>query len=149
MRPTELIATRDREEELTFVTTNTSESLGHKHWVLGDYFDRYWVPILGPTASILLRWIIRETHKSPDGQLRLTTAYLASAIGRPKSARPVGRSIERLARFQTLEVVTASSPHVIAAKTHLTQLSSKALNKLHPDIQIQHDQETRALVGQR
>lgn len=65
------------------------------------YVEQFWLPLLGPTSTWLLRRFASEFETKPDG-FSLDASDLARSLGigtRGGSSGPFPRSVERLVRF--------------------------------------------------
>ena len=92
-------------------------------WPLGSSFvEEFWLPVMGPSAVAVLRWIDRRA----DQFGRTTTidlAELALAIGLGASTSkhsPIVRTLDRLVRFDAarIDVIDDDAP-VLSVFTHL------------------------------
>lgn len=75
------------------------ERLGHDPRSI--YVERYWLAILGPSATLLLRRLARDLEDVPDG-FEIQTADLAQELGlgsRGGKHSPFWRSVDRICRF--------------------------------------------------
>src|ERR1700733_9647794 len=78
------------------------------HDVRSAYVERCWLPILGPSTLLFLRFAVRLLDLSPDG-VELDTTDLARSLGlggRNGDGAPFRRVIDRAADFRVLAVDT-------------------------------------------
>ena len=68
---------------------------------LGPYVELFWLPVLGPSATLLLRRLASELRASPDGyDLELDVAARALGLGGVGGRRsPLRRAILRCTRY--------------------------------------------------
>ena len=86
------------------------------------YVERFWLPLLGPTSTWLLRRFAVEFDAQPDG-FSLDAADCARSIGignRGGRNGPFHRSVERCIRFG---VAREEEHGIIAVRTRIPPLS--------------------------
>ncbi len=128
--------THDPEDTLTVQVHNTGELVGHDHWVLGDYVDRFWTPVVGPTATILMRRVISDAKRESITQLNYTFSYLAWSIGRQRATGSISKS---LARLQAYRLVHINDYGIATFLTHLPSISPRSQARLHRVLLAEHD----------
>lgn len=104
------------------------------------YVERYWLGILGPTATWLVRRLAERLEAEPDG-FDLDLAALASELGvGHKGGRqaPFLRTLQRCARFGILEI----RPYGIRVRRRLPELSALQLERLPQHLRRAHEHET-------
>lgn len=112
------------------------DQLGHD--VRGRYVEHFWLSVLGPSATLLLRRLGEGLQTCPDGFV-IDLATTAVALGLKPGASPhapFGRSVMRLCRFQAALV---RSPTELAVRRHLPPLNRRQLERLPPDLADEHD----------
>ena len=103
------------------------------------YVERYWLGVLGPTATWLVRRLAERLDAEPDG-FELDLAGLASELGvGHKGGRqaPFLRTLERCARFGLLEI----RPYGIRVRRRLPALTALQVERLPPHLRQAHEQE--------
>ena len=65
---------------------------------LGEYTEMFWLPIIGPTATLALRRLCRWTDESPNG-FRVTRENLAVTLGLGKATSRNSSLIRTLVRL--------------------------------------------------
>jgi hypothetical protein len=111
------------------------------------YVELFWLPVLGPSATWLLRRLVDELDRSPDG-VDVRCAELAGAlgIGGPQSRHaPLERTLGRCARFGML---TGGGPGVVRVRRRVAFLPRHLLARLPATLRIEHrrwDAETPAV----
>lgn len=101
------------------------------------YVERFWLPLLGPTSTWLLRRLAVEFDDQPDG-FSLDAADCARSIGignRGGRNGPFQRSIERCIRFG---VAREEDHGIIAVRTRIPPLSRAQARRLPRHLAGQH-----------
>jgi hypothetical protein len=98
------------------------------HDLRSAYVERYWLPVLGPSAVCLLRRIADSLDAHPDG-FDLDLAETAAALGLSGQARRVQRTCERLVAFN---VAQYQEEGVLAVRRALPNLPPGRVRKLPP-----------------
>lgn len=98
------------------------------HDLRSAYVERYWLPVLGPSAVWLLRRIADGFDAHPDG-FDLDLAEAAAALGLAGQARRVQRTCERLVAFN---VAQYREEGVLAVRRALPALPPGRVRKLPP-----------------
>ena len=93
------------------------------------YVERFWLPMLGPTSTWLLRRLAAEFDRQPDG-FSIDAADCARSIGignRGGHNGPFHRSIERCIRFG---LARQEEHGIIAVRTRIPPLSRQQTRRL-------------------
>lgn len=101
------------------------------------YVERFWLPLLGPTSTWLLRRLAVEFDEQPDG-FSLDAADCARSIGignRGGRNGPFQRSIERCIRFG---VAREEEHGIIAVRTRIPPLSRAQARRLPRHLAGEH-----------
>lgn len=111
------------------------DNLGHDP--RSPYVERYWLPILGPSATWLVRRLAGSLDERPDG-FELDPSEWAVELGlgmRGGRHSPFWRSIDRACRFG------AARRHgeVLAVRRRLPPLTSHQVERLPPGLRQRHD----------
>lgn len=103
----------------------------------GRYVEKYWLGILGPSATWLLRHISDELEASPAGFVMdlEETARRIGVNSRGKNS-PFVRALGRLVQF---EMAKFSPPHVLAVRPHVPSLSRRHIIRLSDHLRAQHE----------
>lgn len=95
------------------------------HDPLGEYAETHWLPVLGPSALLALRWISRELHRNPAGVV-VRHRDFAKALGlgaRLGSDAPSVRCLDRLCYFELARAdPEAKAWRGLAVRTHVPTL---------------------------
>lgn len=116
------------------------EAAGHDP--RSPYVERYWLGVLGPTATWLVRRLAERLEAEPDG-FDLDLPALAAELGvghRGGRHAPFLRTLERCARFGLLEI----RPHGIRVRRRLPDLSALQVDRLPPHLRQAHQRERGA-----
>ncbi|MDE0801922.1 MAG: hypothetical protein OSA99_01240 [Acidimicrobiales bacterium] len=101
------------------------------------YVERFWLPLLGPTSTWLLRRLASEFDDQPDG-FSIDAADCARSIGignRGGQNGPFHRSIERCIRFG---VARQEDHGIIAVRTKIPPLNRQQARRLPRHLAGQH-----------
>jgi hypothetical protein len=107
------------------------------HHVSSLYVEIFWLPVLGPSALLLLRRCALLTSRRPHGStvaLELLSASLGLGKGVSRNA-PLPRAIDRCIRFGAARRVTDNR---LAVRRMLGPLSRQHVARLHPTLQELH-----------
>jgi hypothetical protein len=107
------------------------------HPVRSEYVEQFWLGILGPTATWLLRRLVSGFDHYPDGY-ELNLPDTAAALGltfRTDKECPFLRAMERL----TLFGVAQSYSYGLAVRTRVPQLGTRNLQKLPQHLRDAHE----------
>jgi len=104
-----------------------------------DYVERYWLGVLGPSTTWLLRHLAAELSRRPDGfSLDLEDCARRLGVGmRGGRQSPFVRALGRLVQF---EMAQLQGPSTLAVRTKVPDLSRRHLLRLPESLQRQHDQ---------
>lgn len=101
------------------------------------YVERFWLGVLGPSTTWLVRRLAAAFDEAPDG-FTLPLGDTARSIGlgdRGGRHSPFLRSVNRMMQFEVATVVDAEE---IAVRRHLPPLSRRHLVRLSDDQQADH-----------
>ncbi len=110
------------------------ESAGHDP--RSRYVEQYWVAILGPSATLLLRRFAAGLERYPDGfEIDPTAWALELGLGvRGGKNGPFWRSLDRACRFGAAR----RHGNVIAVRNKLAPLTARQIERLPPHLQRAH-----------
>jgi hypothetical protein len=106
------------------------------------YTETYWLPVLGPSTTWLLRRFAAHLDDMPGG-VDLDTEELAKGLGlgeRSGPNAPFARTVKRCVDFQMAEWRDTS----LAVRRHLPPLARRHLRRLPESLQTRHALETQA-----
>jgi hypothetical protein len=108
------------------------------HDARSSYVERCWLPILGPSTLLFLRFAVACLDDSPDG-VTLQRNAVASALGlggRDGGCAPFERMLGRAADFR---IVRSPRAGVIEVRRHLLELSPRQLLRAPEIVRQAHD----------
>jgi hypothetical protein len=116
------------------------DTLGHdpRSW----YVEQFWLPIVGPTSTWLLRRIVARFDSDPGGfDLDLDdTARGLGLGGREGRHSPFQRALGRCVSFQ---LARSHGPRSLAVRRRIPPLSRRHLDRLPPTLQALHAEWSR------
>lgn len=113
----------------------TVDALGYETRSL--YVEQFWVAVLGPTATLLIRRLGAELERHPDG-FEIDSAQWAIELGlgiRGGKNGPFWRALDRLARFGA---VRRAGAHV-GVRRNLPPLTARQTARLPAELAARHD----------
>ena len=127
------LSSRDRLEVIPW-RDPLIERVGHD--ALGDYVELFWLGVLGPTATWLLRRLAVIAVAHPEGR-HVDLPALASALGLgwdSNRANAFGRALQRLVMFGMARKVDDA----VAVRTVVPPVSVRHLSRLPEHLQRAH-----------
>lgn len=131
------------------MVTFESDTLGVRPWPddvvervgfdpRSPYVERFWLSIIGPSATWLMRRIAAGFDASPDGfELPLGDTARALGLGdRAGRHSPLLRTVNRLILF---DLAHASGPSELTVRRKLAPLSRRHTSRLSPALQEAHE----------
>lgn len=108
---------------------------------IGDpYIEMFWLPVLGPTATWLLRRLATGLEHEPQGYT-VVMDELARSIGVACTEgrhNPFTRAIQRCIMFGVSHHVPSAANNTLAVRTVLPSLSQRHLSRLPEQLQLLH-----------
>lgn len=123
---------------VTALTDPVLDALGHDP--RSPYVERYWLSILGPSATLLLRRLANNLERTPDG-FDVDCGQWALELGLgAKGGRngPFWRSVERICRFGAARRHGDS----LAVRRRLPPLTRRQIERLPDELRAAHDRWT-------
>jgi len=102
------------------------------------YVERFWLGVLGPSATWLMRRLARGLDEKPEG-FRINLADTGRALGLGEGTgrnSAVVRTIERACQFGVAQQHGRDS---LAVRCHLAPLTRRQLTRLPASLQAAHD----------
>lgn len=112
------------------------DELGHDP--RSDYVESFWLPILGPSATWLLRHLTIRLEESPDGiELAMEDTARALGLGERLTANgPFARTLQRCVDFDMAEWRGQGR---LAVRLRLPPLARRHLRRLPDSLQAKHE----------
>lgn len=108
------------------------------------YVERFWLPVLGPTASWLLRLVWREMQ--PEGVYGATYAELAGALG--VNTKQLHHTLGRLVTFRAMRpTATGQLQRVYQVRTRLPLITEAMEARLPDGLRAEHARMRAQLVA--
>lgn len=101
------------------------------------YVERFWLPLLGPSTTLLVRRLAAELEAQPEGfDLPLDDTALALGLGlRGGTTGPFYRAIARTAQFH---LTKAMGPASLMVRTKLQTLTHRQTTRLPEALRAEH-----------
>jgi len=112
------------------------DTLGHDP--RAPYPERFWLPTLGPTALLLLRFIAYRFDRAPEGFV-LDLAETSRCLGlgeRDGPNSPIARSLGRLVQFDLAE---PEGEEVLAVRRQVPPINRRHVRRLPVSLQGEHE----------
>ncbi|MEM9133695.1 MAG: hypothetical protein AAF962_15275 [Actinomycetota bacterium] len=119
------------------------DAMGHDP--RSPYVERYWLSILGPSATLLLRRLAHGLEVEPDG-FEFDPAEWALELGlgtRGGKHSPFWRTIDRTSRFG----MTRRNAEVLAVRRRLPPLTARQVERLPPRLRAAHERWAAEQLG--
>ncbi len=117
------------------------ELVDAKGFVVNDpYVEMFWLPILGPTATWLLRRLAAGLEHSSNGY-SVDMEDLARGIGVAYSTgrhNPFARALHRCVMFGVAQQLAVLPERTLAVRTHIPVLPVRHLTRLPEALRIAH-----------
>ncbi|MEY4365088.1 MAG: hypothetical protein RLZZ305_432 [Actinomycetota bacterium] len=111
------------------------------HPVRGEYVEQFWLGVLGPTATWLLRRCAAEVDRT-DAPVVLDLGVLAASLGLAHHAgrhNPFSRGLGRCIMFGLMrEFGPPAAPRALEVRTHAPVLPARHLARLPVALQTAH-----------
>lgn len=108
--------------------------------VAGPYVEHFWLGVLGPTATWLLRRCAAWVAADPSGT-RVDLGTLAATMGlayRPGRPTPFARGFDRCIMFGLVRHLADSPVPLYAVRTRVPALSARHLARLPAELRTAH-----------
>jgi hypothetical protein len=125
----------DSPMKIEFLRDPIVDALGHD--ARSTYVERFWLPILGPSTTWLLRHFVNELERKPTGcVINITDTARALGLGERSGRQgPFLRSVSRAIDF---DMAKLTKPGTIAVRRLLPTLSPRHLAHLPHSLQHEH-----------
>ncbi len=108
----------------------------HGHDPRSIYVEKFFLPVIGPTGSLVLRRLADTLDLHPDG-IEIDLADLAQQMGlsyRPGNNSPFARALQRLVMFG----LAHHTAHGIAVRRRIPSVPQRHLNRMPVSLQAEH-----------
>ena len=102
------------------------------------YVERFWLSILGPSTTFLLRHLAARLDAEPDG-FDLDLADTAAALGLGATRRQVTPFVRALARTGQFQLSQPCGGNALAVRRRLPPLTHQQVARLAPHLRDAHD----------
>lgn len=109
------------------------------------YVERFWLGVLGPTATWLLRRLVNGLEKAPDGYA-LDLRTTAAAMGMSYSSRRSSAFTKALQRCTMFGLAHQTSDG-FAVRRRIPQVAHRHLQRMPDALRDEHDRWVRASVS--
>lgn len=101
------------------------------------YVETFWLPLLGPSTTLLLRRLAEEFDSQPDGfEIDCTTLSREIGLGNRLTRRsPFVRTVERCVKFNMAQL----TGELLYVRQKMPRLSPRQVTKLSDRLQQLHD----------
>lgn len=126
--------------QITLVTWPDALSDATGYPVRSEYVERFWLGILGPTATWLLRRCSDEVLSNTTGAV-VDLHPMAGSIGLAYHAgrhNPFSRGFDRLIMFGMMRHVGNHPRPTFAVRTHVPLLAGRQVARLPEQLQVAH-----------
>lgn len=116
----------------------------HGHDARSHYVELFWLGVLGPTATWLLRRLVTGLDRRPDGY-EVDLSELAAALGLSYvrgTASPFGRAVQRCVMFGLAHPLSDG----LAVRRRVPVVAQRHLRRLPEPLQAAHDDWLRATI---
>ena len=110
----------------------------------GAYAERFWLSVIGPTASWIMRRFADLLDAAPEG-IELDLVHTASTMGLSYErgvSSPFGRALNRCVMFGLAHQLSDG----FAVRRRLPDVAARHLARLPPDVQAEHAEWRRRTV---
>ena len=107
------------------------------------YFETYWLPVLGPSATLALRLLSRGLADSPSGyEVDILSLSRRLGLGRSRSRNgPAARAVQRLCHFGL-----ARRTEALEVRTHVPVLPAHLAKRLPVELRAGHRDASQAQI---
>jgi hypothetical protein len=125
-------------------TDRVLDRLGHDP--RDEYCERFWLPLLGPSAILLTRQLADRLDEQPDGfPLATDDASRSLGLGPPVGRRSAfNRTMHRLVQFRLLH---KEIDDVLLVRRRMPTLSRNQIERLPDSIRTAHDEWVSVVVA--
>jgi hypothetical protein len=112
------------------------------------YVERFWLGVLGPSTTLLLRRLATELDAQPAG-FDLDLAETSRSLGLGGNKGRHSAFLRAIDRTTTFRLARRSGRHGLQVRRHLPPLTLAQLKRLPTTVQDAHDEWNRAELARR
>lgn len=101
------------------------------------YVERFWLGLLGPSATWFLRRCADQFDEKPQGFI-LDVENCSASLGLSRNRGPTGTFPRMLARCCHFHVARVIGPEALEVRRTLAPLNAKQIDRLAPALQVEH-----------
>jgi hypothetical protein len=108
------------------------------------YAERYWLSVIGPTATLIMRRLADEFDRDPDGfviDLAHTATTMGLSYGKGANS-PFGKALQRCVMFGLAQ----PTPDGFVVRRRLPNVAQRHLSRLPDDVQRAHYEWARRTI---
>jgi len=109
------------------------------------YVEMFWLGVLGPTATWLIRRLVAGLEQAPDGydlDLHATAQAMGLSFSSGRSS-PFSKALQRCVMFGLAHPIDGG----LAVRRRIPQISFRHLRRLPESVQVAHDHWLRTPIG--
>lgn len=103
-----------------------------------DYVETYWLSVLGPSTTWLLRYIAKRLDTTPDG-FELDLGEAARCLGLASKGNRGSAFTRALSRLVYFDLASAQGGDTLAVRLKVPPLSRRLCSQLPDALQVQHE----------
>ena len=113
------------------------DALGHDP--RSRYVERFWLPVLGPSTTLLLRLLVTHLEVAPSG-CTIDASETSRALGLGERAGRHGPFLRTVARALDFNAVRICAPGILGVRRYLPGLSARHLARLPETLRREHSE---------
>jgi hypothetical protein len=116
----------------------------HGHDPRSDYVERFWLGVIGPTATWIMRRFAAGFDAEPSG-FAIDLADTATSMGlsyAKRTSSPFGKALQRCAMFGLVQPLSDG----YSVRRRIPQVAMRHLRRLPDEVREAHDSWVRATV---
>lgn len=117
------------------LSDRVTDAFGHDPRSL--YVERFWLPVLGPSTTWLLRFFVGKLDRHPEG-VSIDIAEAARSLGIGERLGRHGPFLRSTARAIDFDMARVTAPRTLGVRKLLPTLSGRHLVRLPRSLQVEH-----------
>lgn len=112
----------------------------HGHRIDDEYTELFWLPILGPTSTWLLRRLARGLLELPNGySCNLSDLARSLGVSYSTNSGAFPRALSRCVMFGMCQQIAVVPRVTLTVRTHVPSLSRRHRERLPDELRDDHD----------